>query len=64
MTITPQTIFQYRDQQLRGPKGYLTFRLYSDGWLVRHTPYTEGIKSESVDAADVYSACAFANDRL
>lgn len=62
MTITPGNIFDWRDRQLSAPKGYLTFRLYSDGWLVRYTPF-QG-QNEKIEAADVYSACRFANDRL
>ena len=64
MTITPSNIFDHKDRQLQASKGYLTFRLYPDGWLVRFTPYLEGSKPETLNSADVYAACAFANDRL
>jgi len=59
--FTPGNIFDWRDRQFVAHKGYLTFRLYEDGWLVRFTPF-EG-KPESIEGADIWTACRFANDR-
>lgn len=58
---TPQNIFNYRDRQVDAKDGYLTFRLYEDGWLVRYTPFSgQQVKIEGVD---VFAACRFANER-
>jgi hypothetical protein len=67
--FTPSNIFDWRDRQYRAAHGYLTFRLYSDGWMVRFTPYEYDTTAEAAqfsetrEGLDVYSACAFANDR-
>ena len=61
-TLDPYNIFRFKNRQERVTKGYLTFRLYEDGWLIRFTP-DEGLPV-SIEGADVYSACRFANDRL
>ena len=60
--FTPHNIFLFKDRQERVTKGFLTFKLFSDGWLVRFTP-DEGLPV-SAEGVDVYSACRFANDRL
>lgn len=62
MNVSPANIFDLKDRQVRASKGYLTFRLYEDGWLVRHTMYAGG--QEKIEGADVWTACRFANDRL
>ena len=64
-TITPTNIFDLRDRQIASPKGYLTFRLYEDGWLVRFTPF-DGVEGGTarIKGADVWTACRFANDHL
>jgi hypothetical protein len=64
MTITPSNIFDWRDRELRVPKGCITFRLYSDGWLVRFTPFDASLPTAKIEAADVFNACYFANERL
>ena len=65
MIFTPQNIFAYRDRQYAAQYGYLTFRLYPDGWLVRFTPFDEtaGSRRESVEGQPIEAACAFANER-
>ena len=60
--FTPHNIFQFKDRQVSVRHGYLTLRLYGDGWLVRYTP-DEGVPV-SIEGADVFSACRFANDRI
>jgi len=62
--LTPANIFDYRDRQIEGKGGHLTFRLYGSGWLVRWTPYEESTPRQKIEDADVLSACRFANDRL
>lgn len=62
MMITPHNIFDYRDRQINAKNGYITFRLYEDGWLVRYTPFTG--QPVTIEGQDVFSACAFANQRL
>lgn len=66
MNFTPHNIFDYRDREYAAKYGYLTFRLYADGWLVRFTPFdnTAGIRRETIEGQDVTAACAFANARL
>ncbi len=62
MVITPRNIFDYRDRQIEAKDGYLTFRLYGDGWLVRYTP--DAGPQERIEGVDVWTACRFANERL
>ncbi len=50
------------NRQVAVKNGYLTFRLYQDGWLVRFTPFKgQPIKIES---ADIETACQFANSMV
>ena len=57
-------IFDWRDRQLTGPKGYITLRLYESGWLARFTPFDATTRTETVEGMDVDSACAFASAHL
>jgi hypothetical protein len=63
--FTPKSIFDWKDRQYETGKGYLTFRLYASGWLVRFTPFgTPPAKQEKIEDVDVLTACRWANDRV
>lgn len=61
--FNPRNIFDWKDRQHQSPKGYLTFRLYQDGWLVRFTPYDQNSAPQKLEGADVWTACRWANER-
>ncbi len=44
--------------------GYLTFRVYSSGWLARFVPFEPTRRVEKIEGVDVDAACDFANERL
>ena len=64
MTFSPTTIFDWRDRQFRTHDGYLTFRLYESGWLVRFTPFDAAGAASSIEGVDVSTACWFANTHV
>ena len=64
MDFNPTTIFDWRDRQYTARSGYLTFRLYNDGWLVRYTPFDSTQQTTKIEGADIWTACRFANDHV
>lgn len=60
MTFTTSTLADHLDRQVTVRSGYLTFRLYADGWLVRFTPFAG--RPEKIDGADAETACRFATE--
>ncbi len=64
MQLTPYGISDWCDRELVAPRGYLTFRLYAAGWLVRFVPFDPTCRVEKIEGVDARSACDFANDKL
>ena len=62
MEFTPNNIADWKDRQLAIDTGYLSFRVYANGWQVRYTPFDKWENNtETIFGADVGSACRFAN---
>lgn len=64
MQLTPRTIVDWRDRELKTSRGYLTFRRYISGWLVRFVPFDPAHTVEEIERVDARAACDFANERL